>query len=86
MNELLELFENWALDEEQKKMKKDKQYCELEEQKTQAFRDFCSSYSEDAQWDCINLLDLEHMLSEDEKIFLFQFGIRLGLELGRLRF
>ncbi len=86
MDEVLEMFEVWALSIQREKMNEDKRYCELEKKKEAAFQAFCAAYSEKVQWDCLGLLDMQNVLSEDEKFFLFRFGVRLRLELGRLKF
>lgn len=82
MNDIKEELERWVFNMMRDTLKFDEQYQGWQAEKEQAFQRFREKYPKETVTACIDLLDKGFDVTEREGLFLFWFGVRLGLTMA----
>lgn len=79
MEDMQEFLENWALSVQRQALAQDREYRDLVGRRKELFDRLTQSGRALTVADGLALLDLTDEMAEREKLFLFHFGLRLGI-------
>ena len=83
MDSVKEKLEKWMIDLTRRELREDARYRQWAEENEQAFARFREEYPRETVSACIDLLDLNDLMSEQEVCRAFWLGLRLGLTAAR---
>ena len=79
MEDMREILEDWALSVQRQALARDREYRDLERRRKELFARLTQGGRALTVEDGLALLDLTEVMAEREKLFLFYFGLRLGI-------
>ena len=79
MEDMREFLEDWALSVQRQALARDREYRDLERRRRELFARLTQDGRALTVEDGLALLDLTEVMAEREKMFLFHFGLRLGI-------
>lgn len=81
MEKIAPELERWAVHRQREWLEQDREYQRRQGERARAWERFVERYPKETVHECLDLIDRQGILAEQEGRFLFWFGVRLGLAL-----
>lgn len=82
MEKIAPELERWAVHRQREWLEQDGEYQRWKKKQARAWERLVERYPKATVHECLDLMDLQGVLAEQEGRFLFWFGVRLGMALG----